>query len=152
MGRASPTGGLAPCSASTVTPWRTAMSHSVSPATTTYVSAVGHDVSPGVAVAPRVAAAIGATVGAEVGPTAMVGAAVGPGGGDEPTALIPAAGADGLGVDAGRVEVALTHPTASTAVVRKVSQGKRPLGSGGPSLMIKSGVASSWGGVFPPPV
>jgi len=38
--------------------------------------------------------------------------------------------------------VALTHPTASTAVVRKVSQGKRPLGSGGPSLMIKSGCAS----------
>jgi hypothetical protein len=72
----------------------------------------------------------------------MVGAAVGPVVGGEPTGLIPAAGADGLGVDAGRVEVALTHPTASTAVVRKASQGKRPLGSGCPSLMIKSGCAS----------
>jgi hypothetical protein len=58
----------------------------------------------------------------------MVGAAVGLVAGSDRIALIPAAGADGLAVDAGRVAVALAHPAMRLAVVRSASQSRCPVG------------------------
>jgi len=123
------------------------MAENVSPAATTYIWAAGHDVGLGVAVAPdvAVAVAVGCTVGTgvgpavvggvavwaagvRVGPAALVEVAVGLSTGSDPTPLIPAAGADGLAVDAGRVGVALAHPAMRLAVVRSTTQSRCPVG------------------------
>jgi hypothetical protein len=114
------------------------MAASVSPATTTYVLPVGHDVGDGVAVDPDVAVAVGLKVGAgvgslvvvgeavgaaaeRVGSAALVGAAVGLSAGIDPIPLITAGGADGLAI-AGMEELVFMHPAMRPAMTKTTSQ------------------------------